>query len=97
MNKPIQVIHPDGSIHTEYLPAEMQGALSKMQSLVGGYVEPIRLSATEYLIVHENEKINGKPHRANFVATQMAKNANAIIGDDYIAGVALLVPAEYLN
>ena len=81
-----QLIRPDGS--TENLPDNL--TFSKIQELVGGYVEIILcINGTDTMCINEEGKLQNLP--VNPQATAIAN----IFPDDYITGNAItLTPDE---
>lgn len=89
------VIHPDGVTDTVVLPEDEHGRLRALQDLVGGCIEGVPLPDGRYMLMNENGK--DVFHVINQVATDLAHQAEAIMADDYIAGVAVILPKEGLE
>jgi hypothetical protein len=89
------VIHPDGVMNTVALPPDARGRLRALQELVGGCIEGVALPDGRYMLVNENGKDG--PHIINQVATDLVLQEEAIRADDYIAGVAVILPKEVLE
>ena len=89
------VISPDSEVDTVMLPSDDEPRLRQLQSLVGGYIETVSLPSGRYMVFNENGK--DAPHRVNHTATAIAHEAEAIMPSDYIAGVAVILPAEVLQ
>ena len=89
------VISPMGEIESVPLSANEHERLRQMQRLVGGYIEVVALPGHRHMIINENGKDG--PHAINDTATAIAHEAQAISPCDYIAGVALITPAEAMQ
>lgn len=88
-------IYPDGVIETVALPSGECDRLRTLQEIVGGCIEGVPLPDGRYMLVNENGKDGF--HVINQVATDLAHQTEAIMADDYIAGVAVVLPAEALE
>lgn len=62
--------------------------LEESQSLVGGYIQIIRIGYGEVMILDEEGKLKDKP--VNMVATLVAKSRRAIFSNDCIVGDVIL-------
>ena len=89
------LIHPNGEVDSISLPEDEEARLHQLQEMVGGYIEGVALSGDRYMIINENGK--EAPHMINHTATAIAHEAEAIMTSDYIAGVAVILPAEVLR
>lgn len=90
---PATVIRPDGS--TETILLEPKDRMQALQQIVGGYIEVVPLPNRRYLVINEDAKL--VHHEVNQLATDTAQAAQSIRKDDYIAGTAVIVPAEVLQ
>ena len=89
------LIHPNGEVDSISLPEDEEARLRQLQDLVGGYIEAVSLPGERRMIINENGKDG--PHMINHTATAIAHEAEAIMPTDYIAGVAVILPAEVLQ
>lgn len=89
------VILADGEVDSVSLPLDDESRLRELQSLVGGCIEAVSLPNGRYMVINENGKDG--PHVINHTATAIAHEAEAIMPSDYIAGVAVILPAEVLQ
>lgn len=89
------VILADGEVDSVPLPMDDESRLRELQSLVGGCIEAVSLPSGRYMVINENGKDD--PHVINHTATAIAHEAEAIMASDYIAGVAVILPAEVLQ
>lgn len=89
------VVFPNGEVDSASLPEADEARLRHLQELVGGYIEALALPGTRYMVINENGKDG--PHMINHTATTIAHEAEAIMPTDYIAGVAVILPAEVLQ
>ena len=89
------VIRPDGEVDSISLLEEEAARLRQLQELVGGYIETVSLPGERCMVINENGKDG--PHMINHTATAIAHEAEAIMPSDYIAGVAVILPAEVLQ
>ena len=69
--------------------------LDSLQKEVGGYIEVVALPGERHMVINENGKDG--PHMINHTATAIAHEAESIMPTDYIAGVAVIIPAEVLQ
>ena len=63
--------------------------LQSLQHAVGGYIEVLDLSPRWAMVINEEGKIEGLP--VNYGATTIAREHNALRGDDVIVGNAVIV------
>ena len=89
------LIHPNGEVDSISLPEGEEARLHQLQDLVGGYIEVVALPVQRPMVINENGKDG--PHMINHTATAIAHEAEAIMPSDYIAGVAVILPAEVLQ
>ena len=89
------LIHPNGEVDSISLPEDEEARLRQLQDLVGGYIEVVALPGERHKVINENGKDG--PHMINHTATAIAHEAEAIMPTDYIAGVAVILPAEVLQ
>lgn len=89
------LIHPNGEVDSISLPEDEESRLRQLQDLVGGYIEAVSLPGERHMVINENGKDG--PHMINHTATAIAHEAEAIMPSDYIAGVAVILPAEVLR
>ncbi len=89
------VIQPEGSVDTMTLPRNDEKRLAILQQIVGGYIEAVALPGGRYMVINENGK--DAPHVVNQTATDIAREAQAIQSDDYIAGVAAIITQGILQ
>ena len=82
------MILPNGEVDSVSLPEGEEARLHQLQDLVGGYIEVVALPGQRHMVINENGKDG--PHMINHTAT-------AIMPTDYIAGVAVILPAEVLQ
>ena len=82
------LISPNGEVDSVFLPEDDESRLHQLQKIVGGYIEAVSLPGERYMVIDENGKDG--PHMVNHTAT-------AIMPTDYIAGVAVILPAEVLQ
>ena len=68
-------------------------ALTEMQEIIGGYVEPIRLNDGRMIIVDEDGKSKGKA--VNIPATNILRRDH--FTTDYIVGTAIVCDADMLD
>ena len=68
-------------------------ALTEMQEIIGGYVEPIRLNDGRMIIVDEDGKSKGKA--VNIPATNILRRDHYTT--DYIVGTAIVCDADMLD
>ena len=89
------MILPNGEVDSISLPEDEESRLRQLQDLVGGYIEVVALPGEHHMVINENGKDG--PHMINHTATAIAHEAEAIMPTDYIAGVAVILPAEVLQ
>ncbi|SCZ86405.1 DUF3846 domain-containing protein [Nitrosomonas mobilis] len=89
------MILPNGEVDSISLPEDEESRLRQLQDLVGGYIEVVALPGERHMVINENGKDG--PHMINHTATTIAHEAEAIMPTDYIAGVAVILPAEVLQ
>ena len=89
------VIYPDGDVDSVSLQDSEESRLRQLQELVGGYIEAVSLPGKRYMVINENGKDG--PHMINNPATAIAHEAQSIMPNDYIAGVAVILPVEVLE
>lgn len=89
------LISPNGEVDSIFLPEDDESRLRQLQGIVGGYVEAVSLPGERCMVINENGKDG--PHMINHTATAIAHEAEAIMARDYIAGVAVILPAEVLQ
>ena len=68
-------------------------ALTEMQEIVGGYIEPIRLNGGRMIIVDEDGKSKGKA--VNIPATNILRRDHYTT--DYIVGTAIVCDADMID
>ena len=85
------VILSDGEVDSLSLTEDEEARLRQLQKLVGGYIEAVALPGERYMVINENGKDG--PHMINHTATAIAHEAEAIMPSDYIAGIAVIIPA----
>ena len=68
-------------------------ALTEMQEIIGGYIEPIRLNDGRMIIVDEDGKSKGKA--VNIPATNILRRDH--FTTDYIVGTAIVCDADMLD
>ena len=95
MNIAVSMILPNGEVDSISLPEDEQARLRQLQDLVGGYIEVVALPGERHMVINENGKDG--PHMINHTATAIAHEEEAIMSSDYIAGVAVILPAEVLQ
>ncbi len=82
------VILPNGEVDLVSLLGNDDARLRQLQEIVGGHIEAVSLPGERCMVINENGKDG--PHMVNHTAT-------AIMPTDYIAGVAVILPAEVLQ
>ena len=88
----IKIISPDCRIRRDSVPSEEGPCLAAMKLLIGGGLEIVPVPGSRYLVLHAEGKIlNLAP---NPIATKLARDAEFLQADDYIAGTALLAPRK---
>ena len=95
MNIAVSMILPNGEVDSISLPEDEQARLRQLQDWVGGYIEVVALPGERHMVINENGKDG--PHMINHTATAIAHEEEAIMSSDYIAGVAVILPAEVLQ
>lgn len=85
------LIFPNGNIETVLLASTENERLRELQRMVGGYIEVVPLPEDQYMVLNENGKISCLPY--NTTATTLGRDAGAIMPDDFVAGVAVIVPS----
>lgn len=88
------MIRQDGEFDSIFLLEDEAVRLCQLQDIVGGFIETVSLPGERCMFVNENGK-NG-PRMINNTATAIAHEAQIIMLSDYIAGVAVIIPAEVL-
>lgn len=94
-NRLATVIYPSGATSVLVLLPDESARLLQLQELVGGPIEGVPLSDGRYLMFNELGKDG--PHLLNQIATDLAHVHKSIMNSDYIAGVAVVLPAEVLE
>lgn len=89
------LIAANGEVEAISLPLNDEARLHKLQDTVCGYIEAVGLPDGRYMVINENGKDG--PHTINQTATAIAHEAQAIMLSDYIAGVAIILPAKVLQ
>ncbi|MDK9702396.1 MAG: DUF3846 domain-containing protein [Sulfuritalea sp.] len=89
------VIPPSGDSTIVELPTGDSLRLETLQAIVGGYLQVVSLPGSRYMVMNENAKAIS--HFANRTATAIARTAESIHDDDYIAGVAAIIPRNALR
>jgi hypothetical protein len=86
-------INADGT-RTEIAPADgATFSLVELQTIVGGYIEAVRLRSGAWMFVNEDGKRLGLP--TNVVATTIAHERGYLPADDWIVGdVIVTTPHE---
>lgn len=92
MNIAVSMILPNGEVDSISLPEDEQARLRQLQDWVGGHIEVVALPGERHMVINENGKDG--PHMINHTATAIAHEAESIMPTDYIAGVAVIIPAE---
>ena len=82
------IILPNGEVDLVSLLGNDDARLRQLQEIVGGHIEAVSLPGERCMVINENGK--DAPHMVNHTAT-------AIVPTDYIAGVAVILPAEVLQ
>lgn len=95
MNIAVSMILPNGEVDSISLPEDEQARLRQLQDWVGGHIEVVALPGERHMVINENGKDG--PHMINHTATAIAHEAESIMPTDYIAGVAVIIPAEVLQ
>ena len=89
------VILPNGEVDSIPLLQEDAARMRQLQELVGGHIETVSLPGERCMVINENGKDG--PHMINNTATAIAHEAQSIMPNDYIAGVAVILPIEVLE
>ena len=89
------IILPNGEVDLVSLLGNDDARLRQLQEIVGGHIEAVSLPGERCMVINENGKDG--PHMINHTATAIAHEAEAIMSSDYIAGVAVILPAEVLQ
>ncbi len=89
------LILPNGEVDSVSLLEYDEARLHQLQEIVGGCIEVVSLSGERCMVINENGKDG--PHMINHTATAIAREAEAIMASDYIAGVAVILPKEVLQ
>lgn len=92
---PATVVEAAGGHRMCFLPEESAARLQMLRDMVGGDIEVVPLRDNRYLVIDENGK--SKVHRPNEFATWLAREAESIADDDYIAGDAVVVSKSALS
>ena len=91
--KSAKIIYTDKE-DEEYTPKNGKTfALTEMQEIIGGYVEPIRLNDGRMIIVDEDGKSKGKA--VNIPATNILRRDH--FTTDYIVGTAIVCDADMIE
>lgn len=67
----------------------------ELTNFVGGYIEIIRLSAHQIMVINEEGKLQGLD--TNLLATEAAHLVNAIANNDFIVGNCLLCDTKHVK
>lgn len=90
----VVILHPNGVVDNLRLDLAAD-YLAELRAVVGGNLETVPLPHACYLVFREMGK--SIPHEPNMLASGLARRAQSITGDDYIAGTAVIVPQELLS
>ena len=91
--KSAKIIYTDKEAE-DYIPKNGKTfALTEMQEIVGGYIEPIRLNDGRMIIVDEDGKSKGKA--VNIPATNILRRDHYTT--DYIVGTAIVCDADMID
>ena len=91
--KSAKIIYTDKEAE-DYTPKNGKAfALTEMQEIIGGYVEPIRLNDGRIIIVDEDGKSKGKA--VNIPATNILRRDH--FTTDYIVGTAIVCDADMIE
>lgn len=88
------LLHPSGDLDHIDLEDDEIRRVAQLQKLVGGYLEVVALK-NRYMVINENGKIERLEE--NPVATVVAHDDQAILPDDYIVGISVIVPKEAIS
>lgn len=91
------ILIPPDAEPREVLPAAggPAFALSELQGMVNGYLEALRLSDNQWLVINEEGKLRGLPF--NSIATGLAVAHRRIATDDYIVGPAIVCTTDEMG
>lgn len=89
------VLDPHGPAETIDLPVCEAARLRLLKLLVGEPLAVVPLPNERLMLLHEEAK--NQPHFVNVQATLLALEAQSIPPDDYIAGIAVIVPRDTLR
>ncbi|WP_126448043.1 hypothetical protein [Sulfuricystis multivorans] len=89
------ILYPGGEINSRELPDDEKQRLQLLKDLVGGHLEVVPVPGAKYLVFWE--EVKDSPHLINEIATVIAREAESIQSDDYLAGVVVVVPWEALS
>lgn len=88
------IVKTDGSKHIITPKNGKMFELEELQEIVGGYIQAIRLSESQSMIVNENGKLYNLEHNAE--ASVIAHSYRAIFDNDFIVGdVAIINNNQY--
>lgn len=88
------IVKTDGSKHVITPKNGKNFELEELQEIVGGYIQAIRLSESQSMIVNENGKLYNLEHNAE--ASVIAHSYRAIFDNDFIVGdVAIINNNQY--
>lgn len=88
------IVKTDGSKHVITPKNGKKFELEELQEIVGGYIQAIRLSESQSMIVNENGKLYNLEHNAE--ASVIAHSYRAIFDNDFIVGdVAIINNNQY--
>lgn len=65
--------------------AEIENSLSKLQEIVGGYIETVTFTSDACLIVNEEGRLKGLPYNFNFCGLQIFRSVIfvGVKGDEF--------------
>lgn len=89
------IVKPDGSKHVITPKNGKMFELEELQELVSGYIQVIRLTDSQCMVINENGKLYGFEHNAE--ASVIAHSYKAIFTDDFIVGDAVIINNEQLD
>ena len=89
------IVKTDGSKNVITPKNGKKFELEELQEIVGGYIQAIRLSESQSMIVNENGKLYNLEHNAE--ASVIAHSEKAIFDTDFIVGDAVIVNYEQLD
>jgi hypothetical protein len=89
------VIPLKGQVQLVELPDGELPRFRTLQEIVGGHVQAVPLPGDRFMVLNEEGKM--RPHGTNQTATAIARAAESILPDDYIAGVAAIIPRVALQ